>query len=177
MLKSIKIKKKFLPLFAVVILLNCPSFIYDSLIIYKTYTDFRGGDYANLVFNYSFVNLILLLWGIIVYNRQLLIPNIYLLLFFVGLKDLILFIDGNIYVFRSWEMYLSLATGMSCCSIVGKISPSKQIFEKFIDWLIIANFIWQILFIVTGRVGDSGRVSVMGQGAGSVGFMYALEIV
>lgn len=175
-IKSI-IKSGYLPILIVVILLNCPSFIYDNLIIYRTFTDFKGGDYANLVFNYSAINLILLLWGAGVYNRKSFVPNFYLLLFFVLLKDLFLLISGNSYALQSWEMYLSLATGMSCCAIVGNVSRSRLCFEKFIDWLVLANFIWQVLFWVTGRVGDSGRVSVMGQGPGGVGFMYALEIV
>lgn len=171
------IKSGYLPILIVVILLNCPSFIYDNLIIYRTFTDFKGGDYANLVFNYSAVNLILFLWGLLVYHRKSLVPNFYLLLLFVLIKDLFLLISGNSYALQSWEMYLSLATGMSCCAIVGSVSKSRLCFEKFIDWLVLANFIWQVLFLVTGRVEDSGRVSVMGQGPGGVGFMYALEIV
>lgn len=176
-MENVTISGKYIPLYLVVILLNCPSFLYSSFIIYETSTDFAGGDYANLVFNYSLINLILLVWGIVVFKANMKIPNFYYLLLLVLLKDIILYFCGNHFSLKSWEMYLSLATGMSCCSIVANTSKSYRCFEKLIDWLIIANFIWQILFIVTGRVGESGRVSVMGQGAGSVGFMYAMEIV
>lgn len=169
--------KKIFILLIVVVLLNLPSFIYDNLIIYNTTTDFAGGDFANMVFNYSLVNLILLIWGATCYRSIKNMPNFFIILFFVGIKDVLLLLCGNKFAFSSWEMYLSLATGMSCCAIISSLSKSDDFFEKFIDYLIVANFIYQILFIITGRVGESGRVSVIGQGPGAVGYMCAMNII
>ena len=163
----------------ILFLLNCPAFITDLLIIYHSGYDYAGGEFANLSYNYTLFGLIISVWGIFAYKKRLRIVNMYLILLLVLCKDGILHLLGSPTPFslNSWELYLSPIYAMSCCVIVANYEHNANELNRFLDWLIIINFIYQILFLMTGRVMDSGRVSVIGQGVVSVGYMCALHIM
>lgn len=176
---SLTIKKTTLCALLVVIILNIPGFLIDITTIYHIEHAYTLGDFATLSYSFTVFELILCIWGLCCYNKELGTVNIYPILVIILFKDILIFLQDGIspISLNSWEMYLSPLIGMSCCAIAAHYLSDENGIDRFMDWLIIANFTYQILFLITGRVDSSGRVAVMSQGFGSIGYMCALHIL
>jgi len=163
-----------------VVILNLPFFLINAfhLVSYRTTIAVTGGDFAQLDYFMNIFELLILIIGIFKNNLSKSIINIYPILFFVFIKDILLTLHGynSPFTWNSWELYLAPLIAMGAIRITGK-NNDYHAFELLLELLIIFNFIYQVLFLLTGRVGEDGRVTVMNQGVGSVGMMCAYYIV
>lgn len=165
---------------ACVIILNLPFFFVSGfhLIAYRTAHTVVGGDFAQLDYFMNSFELCIMICGFFLGRYCKKIINLYPLLFCVLIKDAALTLLGHSspFTWNSWEMYCAPLIAMGCIRIVGRKQDVSS-FEYFMDALIICNFIYQFLFLMTGRVGDAGRVTVMNQGVGSVGMMCSYYVI
>ena len=173
---TLKISKQTIVFIIVLCILNAPSFIFEKLTFYRVN---YASIYAPLVYGFDLLELIVCIWGVMCYRRKTGAINMYAIMFFVLLKDLMLFLLGKISPFstNSWEMYLCVIIGISICAIVCFWSKNESDVLKFLDYFVIINFIYQILFVFTGRVGSSGRVAAMSISFGAIGYTCALHVL
>ena len=167
-------------LILLLIILNLPYFLVQGLhlIVYRTTHQVVGGNFASLDYFFNLIEVAIVIYGFLFYRKTINAINLYPILAIVLVKDLLLLLVGNDtpFTWNSWEMYLSPLLSMGVISVIGRRRNYLD-YEFFIDGLILFNFLYQILFLLTGRVGDDGRVTVMNQGTGSVGMMAAYYII
>lgn len=175
----IRISLGFIVSLIVLLLLNCPSFISEPLTIYSIEYEHALGDYAKLSYSFSLLNFFMIIFGVLCVPSCVVGRRLLYILSLVFIKDAILFLAGynSPFLYNSWEMYLSVGLAIAAWAIVSRYNKKLIELYFFSDGLIVFNFIYQLLFLLTGRAESSGRVGVMNQDTGSVGFMCALQIM
>lgn len=177
-ISNLKVRKYTVVLVLVLGVLNCPGVITEITTIFTRQQRFLDAYYGTVTFSVNLLEVLLVLWGIIIYRRTSFSVNLFPILGVVLLKDLILFFMGKMspFMVKSWEMYMIPVVGLAVCFIVCKYARSEADVYVFLDGLILVNFVTQILLIVSGQRQVNGA-EVIGQGHNSVGYLCALHII
>ncbi len=179
-LSGMKIKNKNLIAFLVIVMLNIPGFLIRIFTIYHTEYVYELGDFVKLSYSFTLVELLLCICGMFLhYYKKIDTVNVYPILIVIFFRDLFYYLSGSKSPFRfnSWEMYLPPIIGMASCTIAVYYLKNKDYINMFLDWLIIVNLLYQLMFLIAGKTSDGGRVASINQGIGSVGYMCALHVL
>lgn len=178
-LKNLSIKKVTIIFLCVLVVLNIPGFLINITTIYHTEYKFSKGDFVHLSYSFNAFELLLCIVGILTFRKKTNCINMYMILIFVFIKDVFISFFGkcSTFYYHSFEMYLSVLVGMSACALVCKYGIKKDNIDKFLDWLVMFTFLYQILFLLTGKVQSGERVSSMSISYGAIGFTCALHIM
>lgn len=164
----------------VLVILNIPGFLINRTTIYHVTQKLSGGDFAYLDYTFTIFELFLVIWALFIVRKKDYCIKFTSILFLIFIKDIFLALLGktNPFSLHSYEMYLSLLVGICSCSIVCKNTDddAEQIYN-FLDLLIYVNFLYQVLFVVTGKIALGDRVNSISMGYGDVGFLCALHIM
>lgn len=164
----------------VLIILNIPGAVINSSTIYHVTKKLSGGDFAYLDYTFTIFELFLVIWALLIVLKKDSSIKFLPILFLIFIKDVFLPLLGHIspFTLHSYEMYLSLIVGICSCSIVCKNCDDdiEQLFH-FLDLLIYVNFLYQVLFVATGKIALGDRVNSISMGYGDVGFLCALHII
>ena len=164
----------------VLIVLNIPGFLIDVSTIYHTEHRFLLGDFAYLSYDLNFFELLLIIWGVLLLPRKS--NNVHMLpiIILVALKEVMFFLVGkdNVFSYNSFEMFFCVFVAIASCDIICKeTNDSLDYIERFLDLLIIFNFVWQIIFIVSGKIAIGDRVNAISMGYGAVAYLCSIHIL
>lgn len=164
----------------VVVILNIPGFLISATTIYHTEHRYKLGDFAFLNFNFSFFELLLIFWSIFLLYKRSKNTHVRIVFMLILLKECLFLFSGkeNVFTYNSYEMFLCMLVGISCNDIICKETDDRiDCIYFFLDMVIVFNFLWQLLFIVSGKIPIGDRVNAINMGYGAVGYLCALHIL
>lgn len=177
---SFIVSKEQLICLIVLVILNIPGFLIDITTIYHTEHRFVRGDFAYLNFDFNLFELILIIWGALLLSKRSHNVNMLPIIIAVAAKEVFFLLIGkdNVFSYNSYEMFLCVLLAIACNDIVCKsTNDDVEYINKFLDLIIIFNFAWQIIFIVSGKISIGSRVNAISMGYGSVGYLCAMHIL
>lgn len=165
---SVNYKKVCYALYACIILFM-PDFLRSLTTIYSISAESYVFRYPWLSYSFSFLEIPCILFVLFLKKHNSFIIDVRPLILFILFKEFLLIIHGkySIFYYGDYSLILGLLVGAGCYYLLVNSCKFKE--EDLLDFVIVLNFIFQILFVITGRVMSDGRYATLGSNVGEIG--------
>ena len=172
--------KALMTAFVILILFRIPRSFLGIPYLYSIRYMMRslGDEYQ--VFGITFVELVAIAIGLILYTQRRNEKTRYLLLLaVVALINIGRFLFGlsNPFEYNSYEIFLTLLVAFSCGTMIEHYYRTSNQIEVVLDLIITLFFIFQMYYVVIGKKGGTGSYGTVGISSGGLALCYATYVL